>query len=169
MSEDAFRWVVAAAVILACLTFIVQAGMVFVLYRIAQRIQGKVVPLAERAEPILETARGMLDENRPRLAEMTGDAAVVAKTARRQAEQWGVVLDDAVVRARERISQVDEKVDEAVQQVEQVGGAVKIAVTRPLREFNALMAGVKAAVATYVQGGRRPSVDHATQDEEMFI
>ena len=169
MSEDAFRWVVAAAVILACLAFLAQAAIAFAMYRIAQRLQAKIVPLAARAEPILDNARGILEDNRPRIAEMTGDAVVVTKTAREQAEQWRVVLDDAAVRARERIAQIDEKVDETVQQVEQVGGAMKTAVTRPVREVNAILAGIKTAVATYVQGGRRPSVDHATQDEEMFI
>lgn len=169
MSEDVFRWVVVAAIILACLASIAQAGLAFAVYRIAQRVQAKVVPLAARAEPILDTARGILDDNRPRLAEMTGDAAAMTKTARQQSEQWSVVLDDVAVRARERIAQIDVTVDETVQQVEQVGGAVKTAVTRPVRELNALVAGIKAAVATYVQGGRRPSVDHATQDEEMFI
>ncbi len=183
MSEDAFRWVVAAAVILACLAFIAQAAILFAVYRIAQRMQARMLPLAGRAEavlaktepvlakaePILENARGILEDNRPRIAEMTGDAVAVAKTARQQAEQWREVLDDAAERARVRISQIDEKVDETVQQVEQVGGAMKSAVTRPVRELNAVLAGIKAAVATYVQGGRRPSVDHATQDEEMFI
>jgi methyl-accepting chemotaxis protein len=176
MSEDAFRWVVAAAVILACLAFVAQAAIVFAMYRIAQRLQGRILPLADRAEPILtrvepilDNARGILEESRPRIAEMTGDAVVVTKTAREQAEQWRVVLDDAAARARVRIEQIDEKVDETVQQVEQVGEAMKTAVTRPMREVNAILAGIKAAVATYVQGGRRPSVDHATQDEEMFI
>ena len=176
MSEDAFRWVVAAAVILACLAFVAQTAIVFALYRIAQRMQARILPLAARAEPILaraepilENARGILEDSRPRIAEITGDAAVVTKTARQQAEQWRVVLDDAAGRARERISQIDEKVDETVQQVEQVGEAMKSAVTRPVREVNAILAGIKTAVATYVQGGRRPSVDHATQDEEMFI
>ncbi len=176
MSEDAFRWVVAAAVIVACLGFLAQAAILFAMYRIAQRMQAKVLPLAARVEPILaraepifENARGILEDSRPRIAQMTGDAAVVTKAAREQAEQWRVVLDDAAERARVRISQIDEKVDETVQQVEQVGGAMKSAVTRPVREVNAILAGIKAAVATYVQGGRRPSVDHATQDEEMFI
>lgn len=169
MSEDVFRWVVAAAVILACLALIVQAGIAFAWYRIGRQLQAKVVPLAARAEPILDTAREILHDNQPRIAEMTGDAAAMTKTARRQTEQWSVVLDEAAVCARERISQIDEKVGETVQQVEEVGGAVKTAVTRPVREVNALMAGIKAAVVTYVQGGRRPSVDHATQDEEMFI
>ena len=45
---------------------------------------------------------------------------------------------------------------------------VKEAVKRPVREAGGVIAGIKAAVSTYAHGGR-PSVDHVTQDEEMFI
>ncbi|MCL4402496.1 MAG: hypothetical protein M1436_07535 [Acidobacteria bacterium] len=169
MPDDIFRWVIAAAVILACLAFLVQAGVAIALYKIAKRIQEKVVPLAERAEPILEDTHKLLDENRPRIAEMSADAVEIMKTARIQAGSLSGLLDDATARAKVRVAQIDETMDNAVVQVEQVGGAVKGAVLKPVREANAIMAGLKAALVTYAQGGRRPSVDHATQDEEMFI
>jgi hypothetical protein len=37
-----------------------------------------------------------------------------------------------------------------------------------VREAGAVLAGVKAAVTSFANG-RRPTVDHITQDEEMFI
>jgi hypothetical protein len=37
-----------------------------------------------------------------------------------------------------------------------------------VREATAVLAGVRAAVTTLV-ADRRPTVDHVTQDEEMFI
>jgi hypothetical protein len=169
MPDDVFRWVVAAAVILACLAFLVQAGVVVALYRIARKLQEKTLPLAERAVPVLDTARKILDENRPRIAEVSTDAVEIARNARQQAIRIGELLDDAGQRAKSRIAQIDSTVEDTVEQVEQVGGAVKGAVLKPVREMNAIMAGVRAALVTYAQGGRRPSVDHATQDEEMFI
>jgi hypothetical protein len=39
---------------------------------------------------------------------------------------------------------------------------------RPVREVNGIAAGFSAAVAALVRGRKYP-VDHATQDEEMFI
>ncbi len=56
-----------------------------------------------------------------------------------------------------------------VEQVGQVGDAMKRAVLRPVREVNGLAAGISAAVSTLVHHSRKPSVDQATQDEEMFI
>lgn len=169
MPDDVFRWVIAIAVILACVAFLVQAGVTIALYRIAKKTQDKVMPLASRAEPILDSAHGILVENRPRITAVAADAVEIAKTAREQTARIAALLNETTDRAKVRIAQIDETVGTTVEQVEQVGGAVKGAVMKPVREANALLAGVKAAVGTYLQGGRRHSVDHATQDEEMFI
>ena len=56
-----------------------------------------------------------------------------------------------------------------VEQIENVSGAVKNAVLRPVREVNGIAAGISAAVSTLVRGQHKSSVDSATQDEEMFI
>jgi hypothetical protein len=63
---------------------------------------------------------------------------------------------------------VDAAVDETVENVQHAGENVRAAVLKPVREVSAVMAGVKAAVSAYGQG-RRPSIDHIPQDEEMFI
>lgn len=167
--EVVFRWVIAIAVILAAIAFLVQAGIAIALYRIATRMQAKVMPLADRAEPILDTTRKILEENRPRIAEMSTQGVEIARSTREQVVKVGVMLDDASTRARARLADIDQKVENTVEQVEQVGGAVKTAVLKPVREATAIMAGIRAALVTYARGGRRPSVDHATQDEEMFI
>ena len=50
-----------------------------------------------------------------------------------------------------------------------MGGTVKRAVMRPVLEVNGVAAGISAAVSTLFKGSRKPSVESATQDEEMFI
>ena len=56
-----------------------------------------------------------------------------------------------------------------MEQVEHASETVKSAVLKPVKEVNGMVAGVKAALNTYAQGGNRNSPEHATQDEEMFI
>ena len=167
--EAVFRWVVAIGVILAAVAFLVQAGIAIALYRIATPMQAKVMPLADRAEPILDTTRQILEENRPRIAEISTRSVEIARSTREQVVKVGLLLDDASGRARERLAEIDQKVGDTVERVEHVGSAVKTAVLKPVQEANAIMAGIRAALVTYARGGRRPSVDHATQDEEMFI
>jgi hypothetical protein len=211
MPEDTFRIVITAAVALACLAFLVQAGVAIGLYRVARKMQEKITPLAEkgtavadkagpvidkigpimdkigpvveqigpvlqkagaevdRATAILTTAQKILDDVRPRVAEISKDVAAITKSGRQQVERVGALLGDASERARERLEQIDQSVSSTVEQVEQAGDAMKRAVLRPVREANGLAAGISAAMATLVHGSRRSSVDHATQDEEMFI
>ena len=97
------------------------------------------------------------------------EAVKIAKSGREQVERVGVIVHEAGDRARQRLEQIDQTVDSTVEQVGQVGDNIKRAVTRPVREVNGLAAGISAAVSTLVRGPRRSSVDHATQDEEMFI
>jgi uncharacterized protein YoxC len=123
----------------------------------------------ERATHVVTTAGQTLEEVRPRVVEISSDCAAIARAGREQVERWGDLFHDVSDRARERIDQIDRSVDNTVEQVEQVGEAVKKAALRPVREVNGLAAGISAAFSTLVHGTRRSSVDHATQDEEMFI
>lgn len=123
----------------------------------------------ERATHVVTTAGQTLEEVRPRVVEISSDCAAIARAGREQVERWGDLFHDVSDRARERIDQIDRSVDNTVEHVEQVGEAVKKAALRPVREVNGLAAGISAAFSTLVHGPRRSSVDHATQDEEMFI
>ena len=197
MTEDTFRIVVALGVALACIAFVLHAVATFALYRVARKMQQKVGPLADEAEPVigrlgpmidkiglaaekmapvadrfesvLATTNRIMEETRPRISEISGEAVEMVRSGRQQVERIGELLHDAGDRARTRLEQIDQAVDSTVEQVGQVGDAMKRAVLRPVREANGLAAGISAAVATLVHHSRKPSVDQATQDEEMFI
>src|ERR1035437_3865142 len=232
MSEETFRIVVAAAVVIACLAFMVQAGIVFALFRLTRKMQGQSDEFMERAEPLLAkvepvldkvgpviekigpaldsinataakfgpamdrflpvvdktivvveragvliqsvnhvaaTANQILQEARPRIAGISDETAAIVRSGREQVERVGDLLHDAGDRARTRLEQIDRPVENTVNQIENVSGAVKNAVLRPVREVNGIAAGISAAVSTIVRGQRKSSVDSATQDEEMFI
>jgi len=176
MPEDVFRWVIAAGVLLACLASVWQAIILAGIYRAGKEAQkaGKEVqtrlgPLVDRFDAILTTSSSILAENRPHIAEITAETSAIAKTARQQVERIGELIDDTSVRAKARITQIDQTVGRTMEQVDHAGEAVKTAVMKPVKEVNGIVAGVKAALNTYAQGGNRNSPEHATQDEEMFI
>ena len=142
-----------------------------------------VSPVIERVGPILESingaagqgqrvlasAAGILEDSRPRIAEISNNAAAIAKSGREQVEKLGNLLHDASERAHTRLEQIDQSVESTVEQVKEAGDAMKRAAMRPVREVNGLAAGISAAVTTFVRGPRKSHVDEATQDEEMFI
>jgi ABC-type transporter Mla subunit MlaD len=176
MSEDVFRWVIAVGVLLACLASVWQAVILTAVFKAAKEAQkagkgaqAKLAPLVDRFEAVLTTSSQMLEENRPRIADITAETLIIARTARQQAERIGELLDDANGRAKARMAQIDRTVDHTVEQVEHAGEAVRSAVLKPVTEVHGIVAGVKAALNTYAQGGNRHSPENATQDEEMFI
>jgi methyl-accepting chemotaxis protein len=225
MPEDTFRIVVTVAVVLAALAFVVQAAIVFAMYRTSRKMEQKAVkfmdgvepviqrvgPTLDRAAPLIDalgatierlgpmfdmagpalervgpmadkfgilaeratlmaaSATRILDDTRPKVAQISNETARLVRTGREQVEHVGAILHDASDRARARLEKIDEAVDSTVEQVEHVSGAMKRAVMRPVKEVNGLAAGISAVVTTLVRGQRRSSVDAATQDEEMFI
>jgi len=176
MPEDVFRWVIAAGVLLACLASVWQALILAAMYRAGKEAkkagleaQNKLGPLVDRFDAVLTNTGKMLEENRPRIAEITAETSALAKAARQQVERIGELIDDTSVRAKARIAQIDQTVGRTVEQVDHAGEAVKSAVMKPVKEVGGIVAGVKAALNTYAQGGNRNSPEHATQDEEMFI
>lgn len=232
MPEDVFRIVVAVAVGMAALAFVIQACVVFAIYRSSKRTEERVTqfigevqpvvgkvgptldhasdvmqhlnPVIDRIGPVIDqlgpvlakagpsverigpaadkigqlvdkfgmtlaSANRIMDETRPKINEITVETLAIAKTGREQVERLGGLLTDAGERARARLEQIDHTVESTVEQVEQVGGTVRRAVMKPVKEVNGLAAGISAAVSTLVHGSRKSSVDSATQDEEMFI
>ena len=225
MSEEAFRIVVVAAVLIACLAFVVQAGVVLALFNLTRKMQSKTAGFIEHAEPVLEkagpaierigpaldainamavklgpaidrfvpvadkavtvveqarvliesanratvSANQIMQDVRPRIGQISDETVAIVHAGREQVERLGDLLQDAGDRTRVRLEQIDHAVEVTVNQIENVSGAVKNAVLRPVREINGLAAGISAAVSTLVRGQHKSSVDSATQDEEMFI
>jgi len=175
MPEDTFRWVITGGVGIAALCVLVMAIVAIMMYRAVSRMQAKVNDLTERAEPVIETVRRLAADNEPKFASIATNAVIISDNAKEisevakdQAHRFAEVGRDLADRTKAQIARVDAVVDETVAHVHQAGDSVKAAVRKPVREASAVIAGVKAAVTTLVDG-KRPTVDHVTQDEEMFI
>jgi methyl-accepting chemotaxis protein len=175
MPDDIFRWTIAGAVGIATLCIVMMAVVSIMLYRMVSRVQSRVDDVTTRVEPIIDSVRRLTDENGPKVTaiasnavEISDNAKEVSIVAKDQAYRFAEVGRDIADRTKAQIARVDAVVDDTVDRVHQAGDNVKAAVKKPVREATAVLAGVRAAVTTLVDG-RRPTVDHVTQDEEMFI
>ncbi|MDP9053967.1 MAG: hypothetical protein M3N93_06640 [Acidobacteriota bacterium] len=175
MSEETFRWVVTAAVVIATLFIVVMGVVAALLYRVVSKLQVRVDDITKRVEPIIDTVRRSAAENAPKISavasnvvSISAEAKDIANVAKDQAHRFAEVGRDLADRSKAQIARVDAVVDNTVDQVHHAGDNMKAAVLKPVREANAVFAGVKAAV-TVLKDGRRPTVDHIVQDEEMFI
>ena len=168
MTEETFRWVITAGVSLTAICALVAAIVALVVASSLKKLQDRVQATIDRAEPILDTSRRVLDDTAPKLSAITTDAADVIRLSRDQTESLSALLKDFSERAKVQVARIDGTIDHSIEQFEAATEAVKGAVLRPVREFNGIFSGIKTAVTVYASG-RRASVDHATQDEEMFI
>ena len=176
MPDETFRWVIAGAVGISTLCIFMMAVAAIAAYRVVSRMQARVDGIAERVDPIVDKVRKLTDENAQNITTIVSSAAAVSvnakdisDVAREQAHRFAEIGRDFADRAKAQIARVDAAVDKTVDQVQVAGENAKVAVMKPVKEVNGLIAGVKAAVASYTSNGRRPTMDHITQDEEMFI
>ncbi len=168
MPDDVFRWVIAIGVLLSLVVFVVQTALVLAMFRVTKAMQEKLLPIIDATGPLVKTLRVFADENLPKVSQMTTDAAEIVKSLHAQVDRLSEVVKDVTDRARAQVARIDGAVDLTVDQVQHATASVKDAVLRPVRQVDGIMQGIRAAVGVMAQG-RRESVDHATQDEEMFI
>ncbi len=181
--SEVFEWVLGVAAVVCTLAVLAQMLILALTYRAVMEAQkaGKAAekkfsplidrfgPLLDRFEALITSSGKILEENMPRISEVTTETVAIVKKTRVEVDRVSELIDDFNARAKTRIAQIDQTVDHTVGQVEHAGEAVRSAVLRPVKEVNGLVAGVKAAFSTYAQGGNRHSPENATQDEAMFI
>ena len=175
MPDETFRWVITGAVAVSTLCIFIMAVTSVVLYRMVSKLQTRTEGVMTKVEPLIDTIGQLTRDNAPkfsgiatRIGEIADNTKDISDVARDQAHRFAEVGRDIADRAKAQVARVDAAVDDTVEQVHHAGTHVREAVLRPVREANGVVAGVKAAVATYAQG-RRPGINRITQDEEMFI
>jgi ABC-type transporter Mla subunit MlaD len=168
MSEGAFQWVIALGVSLCWVTTLVTAWSMFNIVRAVKRLEEKVGPVADKAGPILDSAKAMMDDARPKIQDMIARADEIVVSARDQMTRLESLVTEASDSARLQIERIDLVVSDTMDRVQETTAAVQSTILKPVREVNGVVSGLRAAISTLARGNRA-SVDHATQDEEMFI
>lgn len=168
MSDNAFRWVITIGVALSWVTTLATAVAIFWIYRSSKKMEERVGLLMEKASPILDSARSLVDDARPRIQEMVTRATEITTLARDQVARLDALMIETSDCVRVQIERIDAVVGDAVNRVQDTTAAVQSTILKPVREVNGVVSGFRAAFSALARGNRA-SVDHATQDEEMFI
>jgi hypothetical protein len=157
-----------AAVVVSAVAIVLQAFLLYAIYRQTRVIGEQVSILTPKVELALESAQRAIEQNRRQIAEVTAKASDVLDTAKTQLVRVNEIMEDATMRARVQLDRVELVLDDTISRVHQTVAALHNGILRPLKEVAGVAAGVRAAFA-HLLGGGRPSVAQATQDDEMFI
>jgi ABC-type transporter Mla subunit MlaD len=168
MSDNVFRVIITIGFAASWVTTLAIAVAMLWIYRSSRRMEEKVGVLLDKASPVLDSARSLVDDARPKIQEVIARAAEITTSARDQMARLDALVTETSDCVRIQIERIDMVVGDAVTRVEETTAAVQGTILKPVREVNGLISGVRAALATLARGNRA-SVDHATQDEEMFI
>jgi hypothetical protein len=134
-------------------------------------MQNKLDTMLDRdVQPLLFETRSLVADGRRTIATLQSTTEEIAQFAHNQTGRLDGLFSEAVERARLQLVRADDIFTDALGRVEVTAEQVHKTISAPLREIQAVLAGVRTAFE-FLGGRRRPRgpVDRSTQDEEMFI
>lgn len=168
--------VITIFVVVAAVAIVVQMGILFALYKGMRESSARMESLANRLEqkatPVLATAAAILDDAKPKLAELTTNLAESSAIVRAQVQQVGEATAEIVERARMNAARLDDFIMSAAHKVEATSDLLQSKVFSPVRRVRAMVSALSAGLS-FLKANRsqRRSAGAAEQveDEEMFI
>jgi hypothetical protein len=162
------QWIMVAAISVAAAAIVLQAGLMFAMYRNTRALRDQVIALVAKIEPIAENSQRLLEETRTSVADITTQATELLAIGRRQLTRVDEVMSEATTRARAQMDRIEMVLDDTVNRFQETTTLLQNGVLKPLKQISALAIGVRAGFA-FLLGARRTTVEQATHDEEMFI
>jgi hypothetical protein len=168
MDPNTLLVIMSVFVAVAAIALVIQACMLFGIYKSSRAIGERVAHLAPKLEALADTSRVTLEESRVSLKEITTKTTDILDTTRRQLARVEEIVDDASSRAKVQFDRAELVMDDAMVRAQETIAVVHQGIMKPIREINGVAVGLRAALNYFMRGGR-PQPDQATVDEEMFI
>jgi methyl-accepting chemotaxis protein len=166
-----------AFVIVAAVAIVLQTVILYALYRTMNQATQRMEDLAGRLEsqttPVLAMANAILDDAKPKIAEITSNLAESTAAVREQVTSMAEATNEIVDRARMQAARLDELVSNTVSKIEVTTDFVQHSVITPVRRIHAIAQAVSAGLS-FLRASRA-SRKHERNgpgsdvDEEMFI
>ena len=167
--------VITIFMVVAAVAIVVQMGILFALYKAlrqsSDRMETLVTRLEQKATPVLATAAAILDDAKPKLAELTTNLAESSAIVRAQVQQVGEATAEIVERARMNAARLDDVIANAAHKVEATSDLLQNKVLSPMRRVRAMVSALNVGLSFLKANRSRRASGSATEveDEEMFI
>ena len=168
MSPDALLYLIAGAIVVSALALILQVILMAAVYKASRAMQSQVTTLTGHLETFTESAQRTFEQSRKQISEVATKTSEVLDLTHKQLVRIDDVLGEATTRARIQMDRVELILDDTLSRLHETTALLHKGVLRPVREINAVAAGIQAALG-YLLRSQRTSVEQATHDEEMFI
>jgi len=152
---------------------VIQMAILLALYLSVKKTSERVNGLADRLEtqamPMIESARTLVVDSRPKIENMIQSLSSSTQIVKSQIERLDVTITDVVDRTRLQVIRADELVTRTMDRVEETTDMVHHTVMSPVRQLSAVMTGVMAGIGNYVGGRKVERTRRAVPNDEMFI
>jgi hypothetical protein len=148
----------------------------------AQLLDEKIDAMRASVHPLLESSSNLLVKLAPRIDAATDDISAIARSVRAQSAEIQVATTEIVARARSQAGRldsmlstqavrVDSMLSSALDTVDRAGMMLADAVNKPVRQFSALLASVKAVIESLraTAPPSRSRGNHTPADRDMFV
>jgi len=167
MDQQTLLTTMTVFVIVAAVALIIQAGFLFGVYKASRGMNDKVQQLMPKIQTLLDTSNQTLNESRQQIAEITSKANDILDLTQVQVRRVDEIMEDAHARAKVQMDRAEMVLDDAMIRAQRTVALVEGGIVKPIREIQAVAAGIRTALLFLTKG--RPNPSRATSDEEMFI
>lgn len=166
--------IITVFVVVAAVAIVLQMVILFALYKAlrqtSERVEGIAGRLEQQATPVLATAAAILDDAKPKIAEITTNLAETSASVRTHAGHIGNAASEIAERARLQAARIDEFVISAAQKVEATSELLQDKVFSPMRRVRSIVTALNAGLSFFKSNrSQRRRSSSEVEDEEMFI
>lgn len=168
MDTNTLLVIMAVFVAVSALALLVQAGMLYGLYKAARGLQQNAERLMPKIESLVDASRVTVEQSRAQIVDITSKTSEILDTTRKQLERVDGVMEEAAARARVQMDRAEMVLDDTMSRAQETVKLVQGGIIKPLKEIQSVAIGLRAAFQ-YLARGSRPHPANVTADEEMFI
>jgi hypothetical protein len=155
-------------VALTTISMVAQAIAMVGIARTAKETQEKVNGILPEVARILDATQVAIDQTGKFVTEANSRTNDILDLTKIQLNRVDILLKDVSVRAKAQMERAEMVLDDAMSRTQTTVSAVQRGIISPIREVHGVLTGLRTALSV-IGRGNRPTVDHVTSDEEMFI
>ncbi|MGC8760912.1 MAG: hypothetical protein ACP5UT_15350 [Bryobacteraceae bacterium] len=168
MQSEAALVLLAVAVAVSSLALLAQAIVAVRILRSVEQLKAEILPLIPQAKETLREAQEAVRLAAARIEESAQMTKRLLQAAQQQVEGIDQARRELAAQWRMQSERLELVIEDILSRVQDVVAVLHGTVMRPVREVSGMVAGVKAALQTLLMA-RRPTVDRATNEDELFI
>lgn len=168
MDQNYLLVLIAVFVGIAALSLLGQAVAMIRLFFVVRDLRTKILGAWPSIESIIGTSKRSVEMAETHIGKIGSSSVAILDVTKQQLAKVDDLLSDASTRAKVQMERAEMVLDDTMTRVQQTVGIVQRGVLSPVREVHGIISGIRSAIAHLSRGGR-PTVEHATADEEMFI